>query len=238
MKRILFFIFMSMILLLSVCACTDKDAPDKPEPPVVDKQEYVNYFTDGMKWVSSVGGTPIIGEGKGPWKEEVWIDGSIDIDGVSALNLYRYNRNSDKSPRLIGYLRVEDDKVLYMNTRQGAEWNTFYDFGLTPGDVCPIELTHIDWYDMEYLIENLNISNTCIKNVKCSSLAKSKNEQGFYEMTVGLADEEGEVWLKGLGSLSGPLNNYLYSVLGYHSTLVEASLNGEVIYRNPEANIE
>ena len=235
------------VLILVSCSHSDepfgKDENVKSDVTKSEFSNYVNYFQDGMEWICNEYATTDPYD-QGPWLTKIWIDGEAEVDGVKALKVYKQNYVFDDAPRFVTYIRVDGDRVLFLNTKSATEWSLLYDFGLDNGDLEYFFTPACNW---EWLPNKVPMRLLC-KGVSEYPLNPDYIQMEVVDRSFDMIEmqEEGSevdldymetgIWLKGLGSVDGPLSNIQFNVLGVSSILVEASLDGKVVFTNP--NVE
>ncbi len=187
-----------------------------------------NAYVDGTVWDVQTCGIifPIISYGSATYK----LDGVREIGGYEAMQLYQLYPDYD--PKFIAFVRTEDDKVYFTNNEENPEWYLCFDFGMKPGD--------------ERICYNMFEKHPCPSNgmlMRC--LAETTNTKyGDYpalEMVQvpksGTYQNSTEIWLKGLGSESGPEICSWAGVVGGGYTLLRVTIGDRVIFENPGSGI-
>lgn len=196
-----------------------------------------SYFIDGMKWDMLYTGSHI------PvhvyTDVSVYLEGDTIIDGISAYKMYEEMNHVESSRELVTAVYEKDNKVWFRYFPDG-KWYLMYDFNLKPGEGCII----------------YNVSHGMSKDrppyssyIKCVQTEDADSYYGHptlhleeYNLLISdYTDLEYLIakgtWLKGIGSISGVLENNRYDAVGVYSELVEASINGEILYRIGENSL-
>lgn len=156
-----------------------------------------------------------------------WIEGTEEIGGHTYMKVWKANSRNDYQFKRTYYIRTEQEKVYQLNP-ENLEEHLLFDFSLTQEQ--EIDLTFL----FDGFIGNMGQA-TCV-----SENDELYNEQIFKTIDIkfSIEDEDPIVsellptfkWIKGIGSESGILDNYLSPELG-GSTLLRVLHNGEVVYR-------
>lgn len=188
------------------------------------------YFKDGMRWESCL--SAVMVPPVEPAFETFMLDGDTLVGGVEALKMYVQN---DYTPgrELVAVVRTEGDRVLFRNVAVTDGWRLMYDFGLQPGEGCYV----------------YNVSDSLTRTyVKCVEV-----REGVYDGLDAIDLEEYDAepqssgdgylysdgtWIRGVGSLFGVTWNNRFGVDGVGGMLLEASLDGEVVYRREVSSVE
>lgn len=191
-----------------------------------------NYFKDGTKWVTQTSGT------HNPTPtftlETTTIEGDTIVNGQKALKMFTSN-DTDKSRKLIAVIRTDGDKVYFRNSQNNNEWYLLYDFGLTVGQGCYV-------YSIPHPENATNIPQKTY--IKCTELKNDSQYNGWETMIVEEYETESYdvflgtgTWIKGLASIQGVIENNMFDMDGIGSQLLEASSNGQIIYRKSTSDI-
>lgn len=191
-----------------------------------------NYFKDGTKWVTQTNGT------HNPTPtftlETTTIEGDTIVNGHNALKMFTSN-DTDKSFKLMAVIRTDGDKVYFRNRQDNDEWYLLYDFGLTVGQGCYV-------YSMLYPDNATDLPKKTY--IKCTELKNDSQYNGWGTMIVEEYETEScdvflgtGTWIKGLASIKGVIENNMFDMDGRGSQLLEASSNGQVIYRKSTSEI-
>lgn len=188
------------------------------------------YFRDGMKWV-----VQYVGDDR---PEEIFtqniisLEGDTILDGVKSTKMYIYTDNIDSTRKLISVIHEEDDKVWFRDFSTNY-WYLMYDFSLKEGEGCEV-----------YSITRKYNSIPYGSYLKCVQTQESSEHNGIALMSL----EEYEtkdceflygkgVWIKDIGNINGVLENNGFELDGEDSKLLEASLDGNVIYKIGQSGI-
>lgn len=184
-----------------------------------------NYFVDGTIWNFEVWGThePI----PHPATEQVYLSKSPTLEFLEMY--HKWDASSDDA-HFVAYVKTEDNNVYFkLNSDESSDWFLFYNFNLKEGEGCYV-------YSPDYL----NADGTPYRSfIKCTRL--SETPKGT-EMLLQQYDDEtcqdipyDGVWLKGIGSLSGVLDNNKYGMMGRGSKLVKVVSGDEIIYSTSQS---
>lgn len=133
-------------------------------------------------------------------------------------------------------IKTEGEKVYFsLIGNDKDEWNLLYDFGLKAGEECTVY--------------SVPIYNNPMRAYKyyCEEVVESNPEFGGWPTlklcSMSLTDGEIDYffpgfWIKGLGSVSGLLENYLIGMDGIGAKLLEVSRDGEIIYKDTPASVD
>lgn len=178
-----------------------------------------NYFVDGTIWESEVWDTqyPKIHS----VTERVWLSESTSHE---FLEMYcQYDESSDDS-QFVAFVKTAEDKVYFkLNSDESSEWFLFYNFNLKEGEGCYV-------YSPNYSIEKTPFQSY----LKCTGLTETSKGtemllQQYEDETCQGVHYDG-VWLKGIGSLSGVLNNNRFGMIGSGSKLANVVSGDKTIY--------
>lgn len=192
---------------------------------------YTNHIQDGMSWVIEVYGT------QDSIPEEtiktIDINGAIDIDGITSLQMYETTNNDLSTRQLIAYIRTEGDKVFFKRADAiSEEWNLMYDFGLNIGDGCYV--CDLGMQRRTY-VKCINIDNNNAQYGGLETLTLVEYyDNGYcqdYQLSTG-------VWLKGIGSVNGIIYNNFFEYDGGSSRLISATYDGKSIYNFRASGID
>ncbi|OAV74771.1 hypothetical protein Barb7_01682 [Bacteroidales bacterium Barb7] len=139
--------------------------------------------------------------------------GDTIIDGIKHGKIYQTTVDG-KYPYLIGTIRIEGKKVI---CETGDEDYVLYDFGLGKGDT----LCHFSSYPFDYSETILDVDTIKLLN---------NVERKLYRF-----DGRSREVIEGVGSTKGLFAPMVYdSDDTNYKTFISFSLNGEVLYLNPE----
>ena len=188
------------------------------------------YFKDGMKWV-----VQYVGDDR---PEEIFtqniisLEGDTILNGVKSTKMYVYTGNTDSTRKLISVIHEEGDKVWFRDFSTNY-WYLMYDFGLKEGEGCEV-----------YSITRKSNSIPYGSYLKCVRTQESSEHNGITLMSLEEYETKecdflygkGE-WIKGIGNIKGVLENNGLEFDGEDSKLLEASLDGNVIYEIGQSGI-
>lgn len=191
------------------------------------------YFQDGMKWTMRVysSTTP---EGVSAI-ETVMLDGVTETDGCKVAKLYASSDLSDCEPTLVALVRTEGERVYFRSSSDSDEWYLMYDFGLNPGEGCYVYTINGTW---DYPSAPIRSYVKCVGTVDdgdyCGweAMSLEQYDSDVCEMLVGKG-----IWLKGLCSTAGVINNSLFEADGRKSVLWEASCGAKILYSAGSASV-
>ena len=193
-------------------------------PVFVDAQV---HFDDGASWKTLMLGSSSPQGEMGIAKNQ--LDGDTLVGDFTARKLYEVSGNVRS---LLATIRTEKEKV-YFKLPDRPDWYLMYDFGLTPGTGCDV-YSILDAHRVPYK-----------SYVKCVALTENDDQyNGWDTMTLEeyeTADCECKLgtgtWIQGLASTLGVLQNSMFAPQGGTSELLEASLDGEVLYTHRTTGI-
>lgn len=186
------------------------------------------YFQEGMEWTVSVEGTQTP-EGV---QRTQYVSAQKCIDGENpVIGLFELNGHTDLEPQLRVYVKTEGDKVYFkFPNAESDEWYLMYNFGLKPGESCYV---YYPWQPTDESLPQCSL-------MKCVNIVKDDN-YGDWEVMImeERTDKNGNlsdytssgIWLKGLCSENGVLYNMLFEMDGIGTRLINASFQGEEIYK-------
>lgn len=191
----------------------------------------LGYICEGTVWeLATLGDLTIDSEGhlhSDVTYIKEWIEGTEEIGGHTYMKVWKANSRNDYQFKRTYYIRTEQEKVYQLNP-ENLEEHLLFDFSLTQEQ--EIDLTFM----FDGFIGNTGQA-TCV-----SENDELYNEQIFKTIDIkfSMEDEDPIVselfptfkWIKGIGSESGILDNYLSPELG-GSTLLRVLHNGEVVYK-------
>lgn len=185
-----------------------------------------NLFVDGAKWVEQGESYP---EGVAyPFEHVYTIEGTDEWLGEPCLRLYLANGNDESTKHLATLLRVDGDKVYFMNSTEDSDWTLLYDFGLEIGESCEVGQMPSDWTKK---------STVTLDRVTCvDKITSEKYNRPAMVMRSGESEieESDGIWLTGIGSDQGLNCNCRYSwSADMWSELKEMSVGDRVIFSLP-----
>lgn len=189
------------------------------------------YFQDGMKWEMCKSGTqspdPIF------VTETVSIDG--EMDGMNA-RIMTCGYTDPSQPTVSFYVLTEGERVYCSPVSSGdLEWHLLYDFSLKAGEGCYVESPSVSSSDGIFFRTY----------VKCVSVKENDPEWQGWD-TIRLEEYDSHdcgrligsgIWLKGLASVNGVLDNNRFDSDGVCSSLESASLKGETVYSRTPSSV-
>lgn len=193
--------------------------------------EAQNFFMEGMKWeMQTIGVAP---EGPIYGTETVILKNDEKTD---SLCMYRYFDNDLSNISFVGYIKTEGEKVFFkLNKEMPSEWYLFYDFGLAPGEGCWI-------YNPVAAHSTPDPAKTY---AKCVGIEKDPIDERLDALRIKLYSNDSEIdsydeglWIKGIGSESGVLDNDRFNPCGGTSILSNVYDNSKLLYHNPLASIK
>ena len=200
----------------------------------VSKTSASVYFQKGMVWEMRM--TTTAYPDYPDWIVTAQIENDTLYNDEPAMVLSWQNDDNDETGSML--IKVDGEKVYFMPVdKEIFEWYLFYDFGLAPGEGCYV-------YRPGQIYADGNPYRTYIK---CTGI--KENDPAFDGWdTMSLMEYSSEecddifpqegIWIKGLASENGVLENNRFGMDGGGSTLLRAILNGEVIYEKGSASIK
>ena len=186
-----------------------------------------NLFVDGAKWVEQGESFPT-GVAY-PFKHVYTIEGTDQWLGEPCLRLYFANGNDESTKHPATLLRVDGDKVYFMNSTEDTDWTLLYDFGLEIGESCEVGRMPSDWTKK---------STVTLDKVTCvDKITSEKYNWPAMVMRSGDAETEDSdgIWLTGIGSDQGLSHNGRYDwSADMWSELKEMSVGDRVIFSLPD----
>lgn len=198
-----------------------------------------NYFAEGTSWIVRTDYIDSKGQSQTS-VSELWIEGTTPINGLTYMNLWQQDYDLSQNERigeektLCSFIYADSNKIYTFNYGFGSKPFLLYDFDLTPGENCSpycgdmLTLRRLHFYQPStYPLscvreETLNYGNTTFKALFVRDLSDSFS-QGEEEFDA--------VWIKGIGSANGPLDNCRYRVAGDASSrLIKVTSNGTIVY--------
>ena len=181
------------------------------------------FFTDGMEW--KIVSAPVILPPPGECLSIYRLEGDSVCDGFRWFKMYYTVDANPESRRFAGMVRTEGDKVYY---KDKYDTGLLYDFGLKPGEICFTGALAEDSDRPGY---------KCY--IKCAKREKREDYGGWECMEVEAYSEpecvnDGwyhGIWFDGLGGSGGVHENNRLLWEGGWSQLVQASVNGNVIFQ-------
>lgn len=179
------------------------------------------------------------------------LDNEVEYDGEMVLELRKWQyaicceqdrKYYDRETVLVAYMKSEGSKVYYHPIwMKNPEWLLMYDFDLGVDEGCDV------WRILQTSYTNINDKSTY---VWCKDITENTIGGRVWEVMEmgekrrsGINGEEMEShntsqWLRGLGDIRGISSPNEFDLLGGGTQMVEASLDGEIIFKNYPAGIE
>lgn len=189
-------------------------------------------FQPGLTWYVEVSG--IIDGILTESRTIFYLADEKSVDGYTEMNLYSFDENKIGPHKLTCTVRVDGDKV-WGYDKKTDEWLLCYDFGLKEGEGCYI----YNFPDYRY---NNNSFSTYIE---CMEITQDSQNP---ELTVLKLREYSSKdlswwteigrWIMGIGGSGGVLENNRFDGIGGGSSLLEASIDGRVIYHVSNSGVE
>ena len=163
------------------------------------------------------------------------IDGEENVGGYTVMKLYEYELDKEDSRTFKAYLRVDGDKVYFLNPDIDVErWFLMYDFGLKKGEGCYV-------YSGNFVPDG---STEPYKSyVVCTDIVEDE-DYGLDVMTLeetDTPDMSGFVahgtWIKGIGATTGVMYNNYFETQGFGSQLQSVKLGKKVVYEKERTAI-
>ena len=159
----------------------------------------------------------------------------VDSDNTDneCLEVYLWNEYDPEVKKLIGRLRCDADKIYLQHANDIDKWVLMYDFGLQPGDDCFVSCVEFSG-DGKYETFHLRCLERTISEkyggLPCIKLGEIYDYNG-----KEIIDGEG-VWILGIGSTRGLLDNAGFSLVGgnRHTLLRVTDANGETLCKLDE----
>lgn len=183
------------------------------------------FFRPGMKWTEEIIGTATPFE---EWQTHVYLVDLIDSDNPESLGLFLYQGSQQK---LVAQLKINEQSVLFKLANASSDnWYTLYDFALQENQGTEVSHPYAQNYRSSYL--------------KCVGIGNHPEYPGLEIMSMEEYSDStcntfygyGE-WIRGIGSTMGVLFNNGFGADGVASNLIEASMNGETLYRSKPLSI-
>lgn len=203
---------------------------------LVGQTDAKNYFRNGMKWVyASHGSYPF----ENPTYVTLELDGDTVIGDMRALKLWEVKIGEDVTRRsLQSVIRTEGDKVYYLSVWNTQNWSLLYDFN--PETDCKFQIVN-PYQNLEDAMLKYQAGSDMFEiwrtgNIEYNSMygcdAIPLKMTRFGNANDNLADRG--YWLDGIGSYAGVMQPTLCfdGVGGWYVTLMEATLDGEVLAFN------
>ena len=151
------------------------------------------------------------------------------IKGDTIINGHTYKKLSqtDTLGRYLAALRQENDCVYAVDKGETSEY-VLFDFGLKVSDVVK---NHVDSLDM---MRVEHVDTVLVNGKECRRLYMWAYQEGV-EIVNGLVD----IWIEGLGCMSGPFFTFQWTATGNSSLLLDCYQNKKqlVITENSTTNL-
>lgn len=183
-----------------------------------------NFFVDGAKWVERGESFPT-GIAY-PFEHVYTIEGTDEWLGEQCLRLYLADGTDESTKRLVTLLRVDGDKIYFMNSNEDETWTLLYDFGLEIGESCEVGKMPSDWtkHNTPSLDKVTCVDKITSEDYNWPAMVIRTNDEGF-------EDADG-LWLTGIGSDQGLGNNCQYDwCADIWTELTEMSVGDRIICR-------
>lgn len=185
-----------------------------------------NYFRPGTAWVMECWTFP----NNEKWLVDEFIENEIIVDGQQVLPLY-FSKHGDKdSKTLLYYVRSEGDKVYWRYIEHDyPEWHLMYDFSLADGETSIITR----------LSSNPgSVSNVSVKCLRTEYDPTYKSDiMEMEQIENHIPGIETGVWIKGIGSLTGPTIN-IFGLDGATSRVIEVKSNDTTVFQAPTSSVK
>lgn len=183
-------------------------------------------FQVGMKWTVQYVGSHL--------SEPVYTTKILSLVGDTivgdkpAIKMYSNYDEPNAIQELVAIIREENNKV-YFWSEPTEDWYLMYDFTLQPGEGTVVYSTR----RLEKDNIPFNSYMLCIDQHD-DDMCPGHTVLGMEEYKVNdLAQPRGTGnWIDGIGSSRGVLENNMYYVDGMGSKLIEASINGTILYKS------
>lgn len=188
---------------------------------VTSASSYTNYFVPGTKWYDEVQGLPSFPENRSVYT--VWLEAETEAYGSTCMPMYQVMDDDETTKTFVKYIKVEGDKVYYHPNFDG-EWELMYDFGLQVDEMCYVgyprwNMNQTQTTNYNYLV---NTGDTEVQGIPSMNMSIYRNG------TLDPFDKG--VWLLGIGSTTGVLENCTYGIAGGLFSLLKVESNGTVVY--------
>jgi hypothetical protein len=169
-----------------------------------------------------------------------YIDGETVVNDRQVQQLWRQDTDDPESaPQLATVIYQEEGRVWFHAKRNSDLWQLLYDFNLSEGEMVEVGTVPYDYG----ISDNPQIFN---RQLKC--LKRETDDDGLVYLTMqelhegdeseNIAEDELNVWIKGIGSTSGVLWNYGNSLDGVRSRLNAATLGSVTLYPAGPSGVE
>ena len=137
------------------------------------------------------------------------------IKGDTLINGHTYKKLSqtDTSDRYLAALRQENDCVYAVDKNETSEY-VLFDFGLKVGDVVKNHVGGLDMMRVDH------VDTVLVNDKECRRLYMWAYQEGV-EIVNGLVD----IWIEGLGCMSGPFFTFQWTATGSSSLLLDCYQN-------------
>lgn len=173
----------------------------------------------------------------------VWeISGTSFVGGNEALMLWSHNPSSGtREFRLM--LRVDGSRIWFYTGALAEEWVLLYDFSLQPGEVCRVGYPRF--------IEGNSVDDVklevCYSYLKCvDRICTAEGQHEYMLMNVCNGDDDNRpstgyadgIWLAGIGSDRGIVENSTFLMDGYGSVLRSVVINDDDVYVRDDEEVK
>ncbi len=188
-----------------------------------------NYFRPGMKWVQEI-------RSFAPGASIPAIETSVILrdtvaDGFDAMVMMTYTDTDPFDTEYMTLLRTEESKVYFKcPDSEYTDWYLMYDFDMRVGATCEV----YESYSFRMGYEPTPVEVMCIsrhRDDRYCGLPSLRILRGT-DPTPNAIDCYSGFWIAGVGSELGVHDNCTFGMDGSAAIrLIEASLDGEVIYK-------
>ena len=182
-----------------------------------------SYFIPGAKWLTEYTNTT------NPKPDYSYQEVILTKNGDEWLLESRNVNSLTEGMKVVAVVRTEGNKVFFrLPSDNGDNWYLMYDFGLKVGDGNY-------FYNPEWLTsEGMPTTSYLV----CTEKTRWNKKYNMWDtMTLQEYDDENlnlhygsGTWIRGLGSVNGFFENIGFERDGRGGTLIEASVDGDVIY--------
>lgn len=166
-------------------------------------------FVEGTQWKTKFSSYNLADLSIQTWYHYTYIDGEAEMLGDKCLKMWDTEHPDipDKA-KFIAYIKVDGEKVWYIDSDQATEWTLFYDFDIQQGETIHLKEPAAEYgdtstagkfdADMTYLgLEQYHTASYGDDPLMCFAYTPGE--------ITSASDIIGSVWRKGLGSACGVL---------------------------------
>lgn len=204
-------------------------SPDSEE----SETGYTDYICEGTVWNSAIMVPIDFMQAELRYVKE-WIEGTVEINGVSYMKAWRTNSRTNFEEPEIFLIRKEGSKVYYYDEKTSSDY-VLYDFDATKGEymsITPIITGQIvEWDNVTCQCLDIfteSYANNDFKIIEVEFLASGKPI---------LPGQETLRWIEGMGSYAGLVNNMFGPNLG-GDYLLDVTHNGEIVFKGDYSAVE